>query len=366
MRPLHILYVCPDARDARLVQHTGTLALAMLKEGLRVSLLLGGVSHSPLAKLKDVEVHNAPIAPTWQFWRHPLKTKFYDVVQADATIDIAHVVSLTHEAWALPTMAKKLRVPCVVQAQNDACLDATAWRKNCRKDYQKALEACTPLVVSSQHQLDKTKLLGLTRVTLIHEGVDTEAFKPVLSKRPLRRNLNLPELGTLVCCMASISPENKQLETLQKCLPLSEKLRLVFVGPVVDKNYLAQIQTLVTDAGASGFVHWVDAAANPADYLRAADVFMLLGGIETRQLTVLEAQSCGLPVVLGPSASALALTNGGRSGIVLTQGSDRQLRRLLTNAAGRQTKGMNGRPFVKKIYDFEQMVQAYLTLYRSL
>ena len=348
MRPLHILYVCPNARDARLLQHTGTLALAMLQEGLKVSLLLGGVSSSPLAKLKGVDVHYAPYAPKWQFWRHPLKKKFEDVVQADTTIDIAHLVTLDQHAWALPTLARRLRIPCVVQVQDDKQIDATCWRKRCRKEYQKALEACTPLVVSTQNHLDKTKLLGLTRVTLIHEGIDTEEFKPVLSKRPLRRQLGLPELATLVVCMAAIAPDNKQLEALQRCLPLSEKLHLIFVGPVADKNYLAQVQAAVYAADVSAYVHWVDAAANPADYLRASDLFILMGGIEARHRIILEAQSCGLPVALGQSPSTLSLINGGRSGLVLSgPTSDRQLRRLLTNPSARQTKGMSGRPFVK-------------------
>lgn len=368
MRPLHILYVCPHAHDARALQRTGTLALAMRQQGLRVSLLLGGVDQSPLSKMKEVEVHYAPTAAFWKFWHHPLKKVFAQVVQDDTTIDIAHGVALTQASWPLPLMARTLRIPFVMEVQDNTALDPATWPKSRRKKYQKALEACTPLVVNTQHHLDKTKLLGLARVSLIHEGINTEAFKPVLSKRPLRRSLGLPEQTTLVCCMASIARDNKQLEALQKCLPLSEKLQLVFVGPVADKTYLAEIHRAVHEAEASAFVHWVDAAATPADYLRAADVFMLLGGIEARRLTVLEAQSCGLPVVLGTSPNALSLTNGGRSGMVLGQGttSDRSLRRLLTNATARQSKSMNARPFVKKLYNFEQTIQAYLTLYKSL
>ena len=136
-----------------------------------------------------------------------------------------------------------------------------------------------------------------------------------------------------------------------------------------DKTYLEHIQTWARENGVDKFVHVLEAVDNPEDYLKASDLFILLGGIEDRHTTILEAQSAGLPVVLAPSPSALVLTNGNRCGVVLYPNNplaDKAFQKLLSDASYRQGRALNTRPYVKKEFSFGRMMDAYIKLLNSL
>lgn len=371
MDKLHVLVVVPDGGDFALLKQAGTLALALSASGMKMSLLVsGGPVPSPMAGLHpDIKLFQCPPEAPW--WRrkpalwHGLKR----CLAHDDTIDIVHVMDVAYPASALGQLASKVNIPLMGHVRRAADLtgDGLTWWQ--RPRHLRHLALFKPLVVSSHHLLDVARKQNLSDVVYIPEGVNTDQFKPVLSKRPIRRTLGLPEKATLVCCMASICPENNQLETVEKCLPLGEELQLLFIGDVLDKAYLAQIQRLAQQHNVLPYIHFIDAVGNPEEYLKASDLFILLGGIEQRHATILEAQSAGLPVVLYPSPSSLFLTNGNKCGVVLYPDSPlahQAFEKLLTDGGYRQGRAVNTRPHVKKEFSFSRMVAAYARLYQSL
>jgi glycosyltransferase involved in cell wall biosynthesis len=366
--PLHVLLVCPDGTDDARLKQTGTFALSLHACGVAVSVLVGNRDTSPLSGLGG-KLRVTHAAPSPWLWTPPLVTEFRQLLASDPTIDIVHLMDVRWPAPLLGPVATRLNVPTVgrLHAEADLTTDGLAFW-NSRRALQ-GLACLRPMVVSTGHLLEQARKVGHTQVCLIPDGVNVDQFRPVLSKRPLRRELGLPEKATLVCCMASLDPANKQLETLHQCMPLGEHVQLVLIGPVRNPDYRDTLKGEAARLGVRDWVHILEPVSNPEDYLKACDLFMLLGGIEERITTVLEAQSAGLPVVLGPSPSALTLTNGNRCGVVLYPNNllaERAFQRLLSDPIYRQNRSVNARPHVKKDFPFARMMQDYLRLYHSL
>jgi len=272
-------------------------------------------------------------------------------------------------ASKLALYAQKIELSAVGRLWDEADLHSQNLSVIQRKNHAKALSSLKPLVVHSAHLLDIARKAGIADVVIIPDGVDTEQFRPVLSKRPIRRGLGLPEKATLICCMADIAPENCQIEALKQCLPLSDTRQMLLIGTVQDKDYANKLVRFAADAGASAYLHMREAVDNPEDYLRACDLFILMGGVERRHTTILQAMSSGLPVVLAGAPSALVLTNGNRCGVVLYDGNplaDTAFEKLINDPTYRQGRSMSTRPYVQKNFPFKGMVQAYLKIYNSL
>ena len=374
MDKLHILMVCPDGTMFRQLKQAGTLALSLNAVGVQVSLLVGGVKTSPLSSLApDITCHTADpedylLAHAWPFPPY-LARALKKILSADNTIDIIHVIDCAWPASELARVARKINIPIIGRLQSENDITSKSLPLWLRWQHQKNLRLFRPLVVSSNHLLEVARKNNLDDIIYIPEGVDIDQFKPVLSKRPIRRELGLPEKATLICCMADVCPDNKQLDVLAKCLPLSETLQLLFIGNITDKDYADKIAHAATGAEALSYIHFLDAVDNPEDYLKSTDLFILLGGIEDRHTTILEAQSAGIPVILAPSPSALMLTNGNRCGVVLYPNNplaQRAFEKLLHDPIYRQGRAVNTRPYVKKEFPFGRMVKAYYKLYQSL
>lgn len=384
MEKLHILLVCPEGQSYSLIKQTGTLSLALDGAGFKVSVLVGGVESSPLEKLApDVNVRHIPLKkfPFGHLTGHtdPIKNSFIqhrhlcralkNTLAADSTIDIVHLMDVNYPHSRLASVPANLQMPVVGNVNSRAELETQNLYRWQRQRHKKALSLLEPMILASHALLEAARAEGYGQVALIPHGVRTEQFKPALSKRPVRRALGLPEKATLICCMADITPQNAQLESFEKCQPLSEDRQLMLIGDVKDPGYVARISERAAEKGMEDFVHILEPQNNPEDYLKASDVFMLLGGIEDRHTTVLEAQSAGVPVVLGPSESSLMLCNGNRSGVVLYANNPlakQAFTKLISDPTYRQGRAMNARPFVVKSFSFKGMLSAYCRLYQSL
>tara|TARA_R110000868_G_scaffold218576_2_gene469370 strand:+ start:292571 stop:293683 length:1113 start_codon:yes stop_codon:yes gene_type:complete len=370
MNVSHTLLICTDDASNKIVKTTGQLALALLRRGLKVSILSSAEFESALDGVSaDIVTYHAPEVKFKMPGVTNLSLALKKVLKEDSTIDMLHVVGLGHASYPLTKVCDSLRVPAIATAMSMDSFQLTSFPFWKRKSYLKHLGTFNHVVVNSQLVLEQANTLHLDNVCLIKEGVEVGRFKPVLSKRPIRRELELPESATLVCCMADICPANKQLDVVKLCMPLGDIIQVLLVGKIKDVAYLEEIRKELRRTATEPYVIIRDAVTNPEDYLKACDVFMLLGGVEERQSTVLEAQSCGLPVVLEASNSALTLTNGNKTGVVLYPNNalaKNAVEKLISDPNFRQGRSLYARPFVKKEHGFNDMMDAYSVLYQNL
>ena len=362
----HVLLIHHEKNDIRLIQQAGHLALSLKKRGIHVTLFTFGIqSETPLSELKIPHTH-LQIKPHF-FGRK----KLYNTLQTHINKhpDITHVHFMENSA-ALPKLVKLCQqhdIPVTLDVHDPDTFNLKKLPIWQRRNHLRFLDRFYKIIVPTPTLLEQASTLHLDNLTLIPPGVHLDRFKPVLSKRPVRRALGIPESGALICCMADIHPDNKQLEVLKLCAPLGELTHLLLIGTVRDPLYLERIRSEAEKTGERPYLHITDTAHTPEDYLKASDVFVLLGGIEARRATILEAQACGVPVVLAPSPNALNYTNGNKTGIVLYPNNDQAkqtVSKLINDPNFRQGRSIHARPFIKKEHNIKTVMDAYATLFK--
>jgi phosphatidylinositol alpha-1,6-mannosyltransferase len=159
-------------------------------------------------------------------------------------------------------------------------------------------------------------------------GVDTSRFFPGCGGELVRKRLDIPADAPVVVCTARMVRRKGQ-DTLIRVWPdvLREHpgARLLLVGDGPDRR---RVERLVRNSGVSdsviftGSVPWREVPA----YTDAGDVFAMpcrtrLFGLEPEAwgIVFLEAQACGLPVVIGRSGGAPEALLDGAPGEVVSR-----------------------------------------------
>jgi sugar transferase (PEP-CTERM/EpsH1 system associated) len=210
------------------------------------------------------------------------------------------------------------------------------------------------------------------RIRVIHNGVDSERYRPQLERRlALRRNLRLPARGFVagsVGRIVAIKDYPTLLRAVETLLAqgLDASLLLVGQGPELDRlKSLAASSPLLRDRAIF---------PGPSDdvpaLLGAMDVFVLPSVREGMSNALLEAMAAGLPVIAMRVGGNPEIIEDGRSGWLLPPGdaevlADR-LGQLAASPALRERLGSEARRRVLECFTLERMLAEYRTLYLEL
>jgi glycosyltransferase involved in cell wall biosynthesis len=196
-------------------------------------------------------------------------------------------------------------------------------------------------------------VLGTDRVTLVDNGVDTDEFHPL--DGPAN---DVP----LVLYVGLLTPRKGVIDLIEASQLLTERgvaHRLALVGGTPDEGPGAEVEVTTAADGVAELRGRFPSSKMPAVYAEA-DVFCLPSWWEAMPLSVLEAMSCGLPVVasdVGDISRAIVDQN---TGYVVPAKSPAKLadtlERLLTDRELRTRMGQEGRRRV--VEKFSQKVMA--------
>ena len=148
--------------------------------------------------------------------------------------------------------------------------------------------------------------IAAERIYYIPHGVDLGIFRPVSDqiRREMRRSLAWPDNERIIVFLGRLSLEKGVLDLLEawRRLPSSRRsgTRLVLVGPDMTGHELdvgPAARAFVAEHGLSDSVLFAGATENPAMMLQASDALVQPSHWEAFPLSVIEAMSCGLPVV---------------------------------------------------------------------
>lgn len=144
-------------------------------------------------------------------------------------------------------------------------------------------------------------------------------------------------------------------------------LRLKLIGDGPERT---RIEAAVTATGMQDRVELTGFLDDPAAALHDADLFVLPSAAEACPMAILQAMSCGLPVVASRAGGIGEVVRDGVDGILVPTGDDRRLGealRVLTEDSGRRTAlGSSARQRVRLDFTAEQCARGLLKVYAEV
>lgn len=210
------------------------------------------------------------------------------------------------------------------------------------------------------------------RITHLHNGVDTETFRPARGGRePLPiagfASADAFVIGTVGRMEAVKDPLNlaRAFVMLTSMIPAGGRpVRLVMAG---DGALRSQVNDVLRQAGVGESVWLAGERSDVAELMRGFDVFALPSLGEGISNTVLEAMASGLPVVATAVGGNPELVRDGRTGRLVPSADPRALAEALLfyyhNEAECRRQGSEARLTVERHFSMQAMVGNYVALY---
>ncbi len=231
---------------------------------------------------------------------------------------------------------------------------------------RRAILSNTAFAAISAEIAHQWRELGVTdrRMVRMVSGVDADQFRPGRSSveadllpRPraiftgrLHPQKNLPLLLEAWTEVARRSPAN-----------------LILVGPGNDRQRLAE---LAGSLGIADRVQFTGAVDNPAEYLRAADVFVLPSLAEGMSNSLLEAMATALPCIVSGIAGNTDLIADGQDGRLIREATasnwSNTLVEVLDHPDEARRLGVAARQRIEEQFALPVVVDRYLELYRRM
>lgn len=247
------------------------------------------------------------------------------------------------------------------------------WRRNCFR--RLAFEAADRVLsVSNQLRDLHARRTGFParRITVIHNGVDSERFRPEPSLRArVRAELGIAEDQYCIGCVGNLTPV-KDYGTALRAIGALDKAckdwRLLVIGEGAERGQLEEF--------VQGHPEWKDRVSfmglshRVPELLAAMDVYVLSSVIEGISNSLLEAMASGLPVVATAVGGNPEVVVDGESGLLFPAGDFNGLAAHLLSLRQqpelRARLSRQARRRVREEFSIDSMVRSYQEVYEGL
>lgn len=213
---------------------------------------------------------------------------------------------------------------------------------------------------------EQWRVLGVPpdRLVRMASGVDAGHFRP----GPSRIEDRLPPRPRVVFT-GRLHPQ-KNLDLILNAWPTVADLtgaNLILVGQGPERDRLAEKARAL---GVAHRVHFAGPVPDPADYLRAADAFVLPSVAEGMSNSLLEALATALPCLASDIGGNVDLIDDGRTGLLVPAGDVRawsaSLIQVLDDPEFAARLGSAARDRIEAEFALPVVVDRYVALYRRL
>jgi glycosyltransferase involved in cell wall biosynthesis len=188
-------------------------------------------------------------------------------------------------------------------------------------------------------------------ISVIHNSVDVELFSPDTNKSVVRDVILFTGRLTAAKGINVIS------KAIPKVLRLFPDALFVFVGPGNSELYQRQLRLLGVPARNFLFTGYLKETSDLVRYYNASSVYLAPSLYENLPIRVLEAMSCGVPVVASNVCAIPEAIDDGVNGLLIKPGFDNDLSnaicRLLSDPGLRKEIGENARKKVLKMFNWK-------------
>lgn len=338
------------------------------RDGIEIDLILAkGKPYPP--NIPNWTVHRFPIRKGLRWPVAPLIVpqaikRVYD----RRPFDLLRVHALRHMGPSVLWARRRygLDVPIVAHHHH---LDASPWNRLIDKRVIEAADHVITVSEFSKRQLETELGVRTDHVSVIHDGVD-ERFVPGQRDEVLARSLGIGP-GPVALTLGGLKPR-KNLEGLielwwevHQHIPTAT-LVIAGDGPLRDRlRFVVKALALEGSVVFTGRVHEMNKVA----IYQLADVFVSTSWMEGFGLTVAEAMSCGLPVVVS-TRGALPEVVGSSTGATLCdpdhpQGFVQALIGRLTYPERSRGDGRANRTRIESRFRWDRTAQAVRWVYEE-
>lgn len=336
------IVLCPEEGD---------LTSACRDSGIEVHVLPRPRLWSTSVRLGAARLPN-PAAWAWDIWLISVAARRLRKFLVRCSPEVVVTKGLSsHLLGGLAT--RKLPIPCVWHVQDFISERALGI-------YRRAF-ALAARWLPDQIIVDGRTIAGQlphslqSRINVIHNGVDTNLFRPGLDGTSVRRELGIPHDHLVIGHVGRVTPWKGQhylIEAFARIANDRPDLTLLLVGsPVFDNDsYQRRLQNLTAEFGLADRIKFAGYRHDLPDVLAAMDIFAFTSiEKDTSPLALLSAMACGLPIVAFDIAGVRELLAredqfllvpaenvSELSGALLEVIADEKLRRTLADAARNQ------------------------------
>jgi len=263
----------------------------------------------------------------------------------------------------------------VVHSEHGILTDSIAgesWRKTC---FRRLAYELADRVVSVSDQL-RTLQAGRTRfpaskITVIHNGVDTSRFFPnAMIRNRMRQELALADDEFCIGCVGNLFPIKDHMTLLAAIKELAascQSWRLLLVGEGPERS---RLEAFISGERWRHRVQFIGSSPHVAELLQAMDVYVLPSLSEGISNSLLEAMATGLPVVVTATGGNPEVVVDGDSGLLFPVGGVGQLaetlKRLHAESERRGKFAQNALRRIHESFSLDAMVGKYADLYVDL
>lgn len=228
------------------------------------------------------------------------------------------------------------------------------------------------LLAVSKSTQDEMLTAGLpeSKISVIHNGIDIDAWNINNVQESFREELGIPSDVPVIGYVGRIMPE-KDLETWLRAAALVSKsypeTRFVLVGEGQDAQMISALESLAESLGIGKKVMFPGYRRKLLPVYASFDIFVLSSLREGLPNSILEAMALARPVVTTDVAGAKELVAHGETGFVVPQGASTELAQnmifLLDNDQIRHQMGQASRMRIEKNFSFSQRLRNVEEIY---
>jgi glycosyltransferase involved in cell wall biosynthesis len=228
-------------------------------------------------------------------------------------------------------------------------------------------EQCLYIVTPSNwlaHEVKKSSLLGKFPVSVIPNGLDTEAFQP-RNKQFARQLFKIPEKAKVILFLADAAEEKRKgLHVLLESLAGIESKNDFYLLGLGRGLEVRDLRIPYKNLG------YIREDITLSLVYSAADIFVAPSLQDNLPNTIVEAIACGLPVVASSVGGCVDLVREGETGILVKAGDCTQLHNAMINLLQdpplRGTMSKACRQFAERQHSLKIQASSYQELYHNL
>ncbi|MCR9682870.1 glycosyltransferase [Vibrio cholerae] len=311
-------------------------------------------------KLVELKMRKTPLGFVQAYWQAVSILRQFqpDVVHS-------HMVHANIFARLLRAIAPIPRLVCTAHSNNEG-------GKARMLAYRLTDRLCDLTTNVSQEAVEAfiaQKAAKLGRIVALHNGIDlaTFTFNPVARER-CRAELGLNTNQTLLLAVGRLTAAKDYpnlLRAFAQLVKSQPNIRLAIIG---QGELATQIELMVEQLELKSHVHLLGLRFDVADWMSAADLFVLSSAWEGFGLVVAEAMACERPVVATDCGGVAEVV--GDYGYLLLPRDSKKLadaieQALALSSQERKTLGENARKYIESRYSLSIVADKWLDIYQG-